>query len=65
MSKTSHKLDDHDVEQIIQLLIEQQKRKKHWSKVSSPEIARKFGVTTSTIEYIKRNKMRRLYDDEC
>lgn len=53
------KLNEEDVELICQLLIEQEILKTQWRKVSNPALAEKFGVSTSTIEYIKRNKLRR------
>ena len=58
MKKISHKLDEEDVEQIIELLKEQGKLKEMLRLVSVPAIAEKFGVSTSAIEYIRRNKMR-------
>jgi IS30 family transposase len=59
MDKSSYKLTEEDVEHICQLLAEQERLKTEWRKVSNPSIADKFGVTTSTIEYIKRNKLRK------
>ena len=59
MDKTSYKLTEDDVKNICQLLAEQERLKTEWRKVSNPSIADQFGVTTSTIEYIKRNKLRK------
>jgi hypothetical protein len=53
------KLSEHDVHEICKLLIEQDTLKSAWRKVSNPALADRFGVSTSTIEYIKRNKLRR------
>ena len=59
MDKTSYKLTEEDVQHICELLVEQDRLKTEWRKVSTPSLADKFGVTTSTIEYIKRNKLRK------
>jgi DNA-binding MurR/RpiR family transcriptional regulator len=58
MNKVSHKLDEDDVEQIVELIHEHNRLKQLLKAVSIPAIAEKFGVSTSAIEYIKRNKMR-------
>lgn len=59
MDKTSYKLTEEDVDHICELLVEQERLKAEWRKVSNPSLAEKFGVTTSAIEYIKRNKLRK------
>jgi hypothetical protein len=58
MHKNSHKLTEEDVDHIVELLRIQSERKRLWREVSNPAIAEKFNVSTSTIEYIQRNKMR-------
>lgn len=58
MDKSSYKLDEDDVLHICALLKEQERLKAEWRKFSNASIADKFNVTTSTIEYIKRNKLR-------
>ena len=59
MDNSSYKLTDGDIESICQLLSEQEVLKSAWRKVSTPAIAEQFGVSTSAIEYIKRNKLRK------
>lgn len=58
MNKSSCKLSEDQVGEICELLKEQEILKAEWRKVSNPAIAEHYGVSTSTIEYIKRNKLR-------
>jgi hypothetical protein len=59
MEKYSYKLDETEVSEICELLKKQERLKTEWRKVSNPAIAEMFNVSTSTIEYIKLNKMRK------
>ena len=54
-TKKTHKLHTVLKEKIFKDLKEQKRRKEAWRKYSDPELARKHGVTTSTLEYMKRN----------
>ena len=58
MNKTSCKLSEDQVNEICGLLKEQEVLKAKWREVSNPAIADRYHVSTSTIEYIKRNKLR-------
>lgn len=54
-SKQTHKISEELKQKIRRDLAEQKKRKEAWRRFSDPVLAIKHGVTTSTLEYMKRN----------
>lgn len=54
-TKKTHKVPDSIKAKIIKDLKEQKKRKEAWRKYSDVQLAKKHGVTTSLLEYMKRN----------
>ena len=54
-SKKTHKISEELKGKIRKDLKEQKKRKEAWRKYSDPVLAQKYGVTTSLLEYMKRN----------
>ena len=54
-SKKTHKISEELKATIRKDLREQKKRKDAWRRFSDPELAKKHGVTTSLLEYMKRN----------
>lgn len=54
-SKKTHKISEELKVKIRRDLAEQKKRKEAWRRYSDPVLAEKHGVTTSTLEYMKRN----------
>jgi len=53
--KPTHRLCELAKEKIRKDLKEQIKRKEAWRKYNDQALAKKHGVTTSTLEYMKRN----------
>lgn len=53
--KESHKLSPEQKKILLSDLKEQKKRKNAWRNYSDPVLAKKHNVTTSTLEYYKRN----------
>jgi hypothetical protein len=54
-TKKTHKIPESIKIKIVKDLKEQKKRKEAWRKFSDVELAKKHGVTTSLLEYMKRN----------
>jgi len=54
-TKKTHKIPESIRIKIVKDLKEQKKRKEAWRKFSDVELAKKHGVTTSLLEYMKRN----------
>jgi len=54
-TKKTHKIPESIKAKILKDLKEQKKRKEAWRRFSDPELAKKHGVTTSLLEYMKRN----------
>jgi len=55
--KVNHKICEQQVQEICNDLIKQERLKEKWRQYSNPELAKKYGVSQSSIEYIKRNKL--------
>lgn len=55
--KVNHKICEQQVQSICRDLMKQDRLKEKWRQFSNPVLAEKYGVSQSSIEYIKRNKL--------